>query len=730
MPQPKNTLARLLIPAAAILIGLGISAAFFANSKPAPSKVNPVAVLPASGAHNPATSGTAPAGAPAAADAPSVPAAVPTQAAAQPSAPAPTGLRPRVFEPAAAIDTVTIGSLDKAGTLLQQVRMSRVGAGFASVKLSHHFESIKETQQVEVQAEHLFKPQVTTPFAALWIEVGAPGSAQRQRVTLFYDAAGLIWRAVPGKPAGTFEAFVDDGANAPVLRIERTVELTPGAYEIVLRQTVENLSAAPLEVVWAQLGPVDLPQDSASYGGDKRRVRFGYLLPPSYDPKRQSVVSDAYSLARAKLLGTTALAESPQWPTEKSAAAQHELSWVGLTNRYYATAVYPVFDPAAAKPDKAFGWVDRITRDWLGPAGGEVVGLRLYSKPRAIAPGAKADFSAATYAGPMDKRALKTEARPASLRLDKLPYYNFGGMCAFCTFEFLTSFLLWLLTAVHSIVGDWAIAIMVLVVVVRTCLHPLTKSTQIRMARFGKQMAGMAPKQKLIQEKYKDDPRKLQEEMGKLWREEGVSPLGMLGCLPTFLQTPVWIALSATLYFAVELRHQGAFYGVFQAIQPATSPLWNFLGDLAEPDRLVYFGRTVFTAPMLGPIESVNIMPLILGVVFFIQQKYLKPPTTTALTPDQEFQQKLTQWMMVIMFPLMMYNAPSGLALYFLVNSTLGIFEARYIRSHMDKYDLLNTDKLKAKKAAGGGGFMARLQQMAEQKRQDIERRSKNPKAK
>jgi YidC/Oxa1 family membrane protein insertase len=484
------------------------------------------------------------------------------------------------------------------------------------------------------------------------------------------------------------------------------------------------------------MGPVDLWQDSMSYGGDKRRMRFGYLLSPPKDPAQSTVLADAFSVSRADVVGSAGAAglapEKVQWPNSKSQAEAYSLSWLGFTNRYFAAAVYPLIDVKSSKVEKRLAWVGDVVRviptAVVNAPGAEVVGLRMDSVPVTLAAGGSADLSHGIFAGPMDKRVLTGVPRLASLGLKGLPHYNFGGPCAFCTFETITSFLLWLLTKIHLIVGDWAIGIFILVVIVRTCLHPITKSTQIRMARFGKQMAAVGPKQKQLQEKYKNDPRKLQEETAKLWREEGISPAGLLGCLPTFLQTPVWIALSATLYFAVELRHQHAFFGLFQSIQPKVSPFWHFLGDLAEPDRLLYFGHSVANLPLLGSIESVNILPIILGIVLFIQQKYMTPPATTTLTPEQEFQQKLTKWMMVIMFPLMMYNAPSGLALYFLVNSTLGILEARYVRAHMEKYDLLNLDKQKAAKAAkkgGGGGFMERLQAAAEEKRAEYERRAK-----
>jgi len=108
------------------------------------------------------------------------------------------------------------------------------------------------------------------------------------------------------------------------------------------------------------------------------------------------------------------------------------------------------------------------------------------------------------------------------------------------------------------------------------------------------------------------------------------------------------------------------------------------------------------------------------------------------MTPEQEFQMKLTKGLMVIGFPLMMYNAPSGLALYFVTNSALGILESRWIRSHMDKHGLLDLDKMRAERnarlasrgmrAGPGGkpgqqeGFFARLQRLAEEKQREAAR--------
>ena len=272
-------------------------------------------------------------------------------------------------------------------------------------------------------------------------------------------------------------------------------------------------------------------------------------------------------------------------------------------------------------------------------------------------------------------------------RLDKIVVYNMGGFCAFCTFAWLADILMGILRFFDSVTGDWAISIILLVVCVRALLHPIFKRSQIGIQRFGKQMQRIAPKQKKLQEKYKDDPKRLHEEVRKLMREENVSYAGLFGCLPMFLQSPIWIALYAMLYTSFDLRHEPAFYGIFQQLGG-----WSFFADLSRGDSLITLPQSLwFNMPLMGHITAINVLPILLGVVFFVHQKYLTPPSTGNMTPEQEQTQKIMKVMMVVMFPVFMYNAPAALTLYFVTNSTLGIVEGRWIRAHMDALDLDGT---------------------------------------
>ncbi len=730
-----------------LVVGIGVFWAVVTNTtsqKPAgpgaPQVPAPMAVAPPA-----PTSQAAPAGP--AAEEPLARQPEPPKVA--PDAPPLQGLRARVLtgDPAAA-NFAPLGGLDKFGPTAL-LEFSPYGAGVRRLTLARYFNDFRRKPDnhvvLQTETDTLFGPsddrqrRVFTPLGAVQIEVEGQAVNLTGRVKEpGKDPADVpVWTQTA---PGSFECIVEDDAGEAVLRIVRTYELPSDLHCIRLRQHVENLVGRPLKVKWLQFGPVDLdpPKSTAGvsttkrrYGGDQRRVRFGYLGSPAVDPARQTVLTAAYeTLGRAGLFGEYTNGAYPKfepaWPRPQSIRSGHELVWFGMTDRYFALALYPLIDPASkapglSGPDKVFRLAAAVYRallnPWVSEATEVTMALQMGSPALTVDPGKKADLSIGVYAGPLLASEPRKDAAMKALGLDGLVVYNFGGWCGWCTFAWLSHLLLGLLRALHDwLLFDWALSIICLVVVVRTLLHPVTRWSQIRMARFGKQIGDLAPKQKKMQEKYKDDPKKLREEIGRLYREEGINPLGMLGCLPAFLQTPVWIALYAMLGFAFELRQQPAFFGVFQAISGGR---WPFLADLAEPDCFIPFGTDInipFLSALMGSVNGLNILPLILGAVFYVQQKYLTPPTSATLTPEQEQTQRIMKVMMVVMFPLFMYNAPSGLAIYFITNSSLGIAESKWIRAHMTKHDLLSPQK----KPAKPGGFLKRLQAAMEERQKRL----------
>lgn len=615
------------------------------------------------------------------------------------------------------VEPASIGSesnLDKA-----HLEFSRLGAGITHLALPDSYQSVKHETHIDLQSvvDIAGLPRAI-PFAALAVTING------QVVDI---ASQPVWRELE---PGVFECLIDDPDGSPLLKITRAFELkADDLYGFTLTNTFENLSGRAITASLTQTGPIDLPKPENTYGGDRRRVRFGYLLPVDQQVSDTTVTVDDDLESRTTLLGKKVAAGAGKvypttnlvWPNERSMEGGHRLSWLAMTDRYFAVAVHPVFDPAAvgSPEDKLLNDIDTVDRLLLNPsaaAADTIVVLRMNGADLALAPGESRSTEFAVYAGPMSRPSIRQDPTLASLRLPEMVVYSMGGMCDPCTFQWLTGGLMSVLRLFHSFTGDWAIAIMLLVVLVRGCLHPVTRWSQIRMQRFGVQMQAMGPKQQQLKEKYKDDPKKLQQETGKLWKEEGINPAGMLGCLPMFLQTPVWMALYATLFFAIELRQQPAFYGVFQSV---TGGSWEFLSDLSQPDHAIPLPEFMhFSFPLWGAVASINILPLLLGVVFFAHQKFLTPPTSATMTPEQEQQQKIIKVMMVVMFPIMMYAAPSGLALYFITNSVMGIIEHKWIRAHMDKHGMLDPEKIRAERQSKGPGFMSRLNEAAERQKQ------------
>ncbi len=722
---PPNKFLRIVVPIIVGVVMAFVGWAFFMNTatqpgqQPAPSSATmppttapEIAAAPTASAPSPPGDDIDPGAKPAPSDkGPSIsaaPAATPTPNGT-PGAPL-TGLRARTIAAPAAAPS-PIGDLGVGSAKRALVTFTWNGAGVESITMAEYFDTIAHKLAKDPQGHYEIQRKGAVAAGAGTFSVSSLAARAAiidgQFIDLYSTKAAdgshrFIWREVS---PGTFQAEIVSEGDAPIARITRTYEQRDNSFEFNVRQTFENLSGRELALKWIQYGPIDLREEFTGYRIDVRRLRFGYLLDAIRDPSQTFVQADGNLTARDTVLKTLAAqaaagasADQRVWPDPPSFKGAGRLSWIAQTSRYFSFAIHPLIDPAAANPERALTIAAEAYAVMIGQldpshpnAGTARLAIELHSPSITIAPSAAQDLSFAVYAGPLARSELtpKTDKLFETIGLRSLVIFNLGGMCAFCTWQWLANLLFDYLHLLHDwIVFDWAIAIMLLVVTVRTILHPITKRSQIAMTRFGKQMQALAPKQKKIQELYKNDPAKMKTELARLMQEEKVNYAGALGCLPMFLQTPIWIALYAMLYFAFELRHEAAYFGVFQAI---TAGKWTFLADLSSPDRFVTFGGASFHIPLLsglmGDIASFNILPILLGVVFFIQQKYLTPPSATALTPEQEMQQKMMKWMMVVMFPLMMYNAPSGLAIYFITNSTLGILESRYIRAHIDQLD-------------------------------------------
>lgn len=204
------------------------------------------------------------------------------------------------------------------------------------------------------------------------------------------------------------------------------------------------------------------------------------------------------------------------------------------------------------------------------------------------------------------------------------------------------------LKGLYRYTHNYGIAIIILTVLIKIVTWPLTTKSVMSM----KQMQKMQPEVQALKEKYKDDPRKMQQETMLLYKKHGANPLG--GCLPMLLQIPIFISLYAALSGAIELWGAGFWW----------------INDLSLPDTVYYLQ---FQIPFLGSdgVTGVNPLPLLMcGAT--IGQQALSP---SAGDPNQ----KMMMYFMPVIFVFIFYNMPSGLTLYWFVNQVLTMGQMFYL---------------------------------------------------
>jgi YidC/Oxa1 family membrane protein insertase len=639
-----------------------------------------------------------------------------SEAAAAPDAgPALAGLR---AVPTATPLAPALGSNDVAGDYRMRVEFTSFGAGLRRITLADY------DQFVDPPADGSPTPSYRLIDVAAGLAEGAapafyPFAAQSLTINgQAVSLAAVRWSAEPLQEdaAGqslTYRLPIVDGSDQPVAEIVRTWTLPRNSYDLKLSQRIINRTDSPLDLVYQQYGQGDVLTDLGAYLGDRRMFITGHFrdeIPPKF-----AVYVDNSFISRSDLVRK----KRALWPNDELPVNKNpRLAWLASENRYFAVITHaPVPDSATLTSevpelDGVFPGVGYRVLDQeveAAYADAQRVAVQLTSAARTVAPGAAADFDIAVYAGPR-KQDILEETPYSLLHFDKLIRYELG--CTWCTFQWLAKGLLGYLKALHWIVADWGIAIIILVLTVRLLLHPITKRAQTNMMKMSKQMGKLQPEMAKLKEKYKDDPTQLNRETMKLYREAGVNPANMLGCLPMLLQTPIWIALYAMLYYAIELRHEPAFYGVFQTISGGA---WHFLEDLSVSDNFIRFippdqpAWKLTWLPFIEPeFRSLNILPLLMAVVFFFQMKLTTPPPQN----DQQRQQQMIMKFMPFMFPIFLYSAPSGLTLYICASTVAGIVDSYIVRKHVREQEEAGT--LFEKKPVKPGGVRDKMRKRFE----------------
>lgn len=263
------------------------------------------------------------------------------------------------------------------------------------------------------------------------------------------------------------------------------------------------------------------------------------------------------------------------------------------------------------------------------------------------------------FAGPFDDSLLKT--------LDNLyenpvkhysPEYSSAqsiqGWFSFISEPF-AKFLFFLMQIFYAVTRSWAAAIILLTIALKAMMYPLNAWSIRSMAK----MQQLGPKVQAIQAKYKGDPKRAQMETIALYRESGANPI--TGCLPMLLQMPFLIGMFYLLKSSFPLR--GAMF----------IPGW--IDNLAAPDVLFTWGQPLW---FIG--NEFHLLPILTGLTMYLQQKRNSPlPKDPKLLTDTQKQQKTTGIIISIFLTVMFYNFPSGLNLYFVFSTLLGVFQQEWM---------------------------------------------------
>jgi YidC/Oxa1 family membrane protein insertase len=430
----------------------------------------------------------------------------------------------------------------------------------------------------------------------------------------------------PGVALGGFEMRVDKVKGAVVftkrdadgLEIEKRFTLarsgSPEApYLVNFDVTFRNVGAAPVyrASYFLSVGaaaPVH-PRDMAMY------TRFDW----SSRGKMNGRDVNAFGASSIPLIGIQLHAAQEVF----SETIPGGVDWTAVTSQYFCTILSTVDIKGTSV------WSTRFPV--AGSQPGELYGIQgeMGLPGFTIEAGQSTTHKFQIYAGP------KELARLDQLRHDEEAVMNFGW------FGFISKLLLWAMNELHTILfGNYAAAIVVLTLIIKTLLWPLQNKATNSMRR----MAALSPKMTELREKYKDDPTKMNEELMKLYRDYGVNPFS--GCLPMLIQIPIFFGFYGMLGTAIELRN--------------SSFLW--IHDLSQPDTIGH---------VLG--FPINILPLVMAGTM-VWQMAITPKTGDAT------QQRMLMFMPVI-FVVFAYNYASALSLYWTTQNLFSIVQLYLTRN-------------------------------------------------
>ena len=414
------------------------------------------------------------------------------------------------------------------------------------------------------------------------------------------------------------------------LKIDKRMKLTESQHDFTLEVQFTNASKKPLGF-------------TAKLDGPGSNVR---------EDKLQSYITSAARYLKNDKAKSTWNRAGKEWKipgdllSSEVPTSDTSLSYVGVRNRFFATAMLSkeplIVRGFGVTPVKGKLPVGNGANAKTAP---ESLASYVVLAPVTLEPGESKTFTFTFFAGPQQAEVLYQYPHLIEL----LDYGMFGWM---------SKLMLVALRFFYAVTRNYGVSIILMTILVKAILFPLSRKSTISQRKQQK----LAPKIKELQAKYKNNKQKFSQEQMKLFREEGVNPVG--GCLPMLLQLPVFIGLLRLLQYSIDIR------------QACFIPGW--IDDLSKPD-------TIGALPAWIPLVQgrLNILPILMGAVSIIHQRMMPKP----VDPQQQQQMMMMKFLPLI-FVVMLYNWASGLLLYWTVSTALGILEQYLLRKTLDAHDL------------------------------------------
>jgi YidC/Oxa1 family membrane protein insertase len=471
------------------------------------------------------------------------------------------------------------------------------GARFDDLRLKGYRETVDDDSPIIT----LLSPAAIE--TGYFVELGYVGSEAAGPV----PGADTVWEAEAGAeltPQTPVTLTFDNGQG---LVFTRTISVDDD-FMFQVDDTVSNTSGETVSL--------------ASYG---RSTRFSKPTTPSIFVLHEGLLG---------FFGDAGLREIDYSDVEEDgiiSVEQASAGWMGITDKYWATALIP---------DQANPFVSRFAYFGEGRARYQT---DFRSDALTIPADGTVEVANKVFAGAKQVPIIDGYQ-------DQFQIPSFDLMIDWGWFYFITKPLFYLLDFFYRLLGNFGVSILITTVLIKLVFFPLANKSYVSMANMKK----VQPKMEEIKKKHGDDRMAMQQAMMELYKTEKINPIA--GCWPVLLQIPVFFALYKVIYVTIEMRH---------------APFFGWIQDLSAPDPTSIFNLFGLLPYDVPAFLLIGVWPLIMGVTMFLQMR-MNP------TPPDPTQQMIFNWMPVV-FTFMLATFPAGLVIYWAWNNTLSILQQGFI---------------------------------------------------